>query len=281
MTTQSPADFMSSAPPPPGGSSPWASRYASELRRVLLEHAARAPRTLQQHLGPSELGVPCDRQVAGKMAALPATNHVVDPWPSMVGTACHAYAEEAFKAANTRDGLLRWVTETKVTPHPDHPGTADLYDAVEQCVVDHKFLGPSSMTKVRSRWPRHYQVQLLLYGLGYHRMGLPVRRVVLAAYPRTAASLDGLYVRDLYFTDEHGQILPEVLELLTLVFAETKVRRSYAEQITAGQLQLMDIPSVPDSDDCYFCPFFRPQAAKDGGAGCPGTASAMDPTVAR
>jgi hypothetical protein len=51
-----------------------------------LEHAARAPRTLQQHLGPSELGVECDRQVAGKMAALPATNHVVDPWPSMVGT---------------------------------------------------------------------------------------------------------------------------------------------------------------------------------------------------
>src|SRR5690349_1123871 len=180
--TQSPEDFMSAAPKSDTGSSPWATRYAAELKRVFLEHAARAPRTLQQHLGPSEIGVQCDRQVVGKMAALPATNHVVDPWPSIVGTACHAWAEEAFSGDNLRSGVLRWVPEQKVTPHPDHPGTADLYDAVEQAVVDHKFLGESSMAKVRKDPPRKYVVQLLLYGLGYYRLGLPVKRVVLAAY---------------------------------------------------------------------------------------------------
>jgi hypothetical protein len=127
--TQSPTEFMSTAPKSLAGSTPWAARYATELRRVILEHAARAPRTLQQHLGPSELGVECDRQVAGKMAALPATNHVVDPWPSIVGTACHAWAAEAFVGDNLRHGVLRWVAEQRVTPHPDHPGTADLYDA--------------------------------------------------------------------------------------------------------------------------------------------------------
>lgn len=270
--TISPAEFMSAAPKSVSGSSPWSTRYASVLRRVFLEHAARAPRTLQQHLGPSELGVECDRQVVGKMAALPATNHVADPWPSIMGTAGHAWAEGAFQGDNERSGFLRWITETRVTPHPDHPGTADLYDAEEQCVVDHKFLGESSMAKIRKGWPRHYLVQLLLYGLGYYLMGLPVRRVVLAAYPRTAASLDGLFVRDVGFTGEDGQVLPEVVELLAQVFDDTKRRRALADRLLRQELGLMDVTSHPDSDDCYFCPFYRPQSAKDGGPGCPGTA---------
>lgn len=287
--TQSPADFMAAAPSPVGGSSPWSSRYAAEIRRVVLEHAARAPRTLQTHLGPSELGVACDRQVAGKMAALPATNHVADPWPSIVGTACHAWAAEAFQADNARRGVLRWVAEQKVTAHPEHPGTADLYDAIEQAVVDHKFLGVSSLAKIRRitaaepwaararLWPRHYLVQLLLYGLGYHLMGLPVRRVVLAAYPRTAATLDGLYVADIEFATADGQILPEVLDLLQAVFADTARRKHQAEEIVAGRLGFLDVPATPDSDGCYFCSFYRPQAAHDSGPGCPGTAAAAHP----
>lgn len=275
-TPISPQEFMAAAPAPVGGSSPWASRYAGELRRVILEHAARAPRTLQQHLGPSELGVECHRQVAGKMAALPSTNHVVDPWPSIVGTACHAWAADAFEADNVRRGVLRWVAEQRVTPHPDHPGTADLYDAVEQAVVDHKFLGESSMAKVRKTPPRKYVVQLLLYGLGYARMGLPVRRVALAAYPRTAASLDGLYVWERAFTVEGnpGLLTPENTALINTVFAETQVRRQWADAITAGRVGLMDVPSDPDADECYFCPFYRPQAARDSGPGCPGSAAA-------
>ena len=281
--TISPAEFMAAAPHPRSvsGSSPWATRYAAELRRVFLEHAARSPRTLQRHLGPSELGVECDRQVVGKLAALPTTNHVVDPWPSIVGTACHAWAADAFTADNLRRGVLRWVAEQKVTPHPDHPGTADLYDAVEQAVVDHKFLGESSMAKVRKGWPRKYKRQLLLYGLGYWLLGLPVRRIVLAAYPRTAASLDGLYVSDLPFStdDGHqGQILPEVLAELEDTFRETVHRRQLADLVVAGQLRIDDVTRLPDSDECFFCPFYRPQSAKDSGPGCPGTVAALTHT---
>ena len=274
--TISPAEFMAAAPNPRSvsGSSPWATRYAAELRRVFLEHAARSPRTLQQHLGPSELGVECDRQVVGKLAALPTTNHVVDPWPSIVGTACHAWAADAFTADNLRRGFVRWIAEQRVTPHPDHPGTADLYDALERAVVDHKFLGESSMAKVRKGWPRKYRVQLLLYALGYFLLGLPVRRVVLAAYPRTAASLDGLYVSDLAFTDDGGQILPDVLDLLELVFRQTAERRALAERFLRQEIRFEDVPAFPDGDECYFCPFYRPQAAKDSGPGCPGTAAA-------
>lgn len=264
--TQSPADFMSAAPKALNGSSPWASRYAGELRRVVLEHASRAPRTLQQQLGPSELGSVCDRQVAGKMAALPKTNHVSDPWPAIVGTAVHAWLADAFTADNVRRGVLRWVAEQRVTPHPDHPGTADLYDAAEQAVVDHKVLGESQMAKIRSDKgpPHHYVVQLLLYGLGYRNLGLPVRRVALAAYPRTAASLDGLYVWEREHTDADNELLEEV-------FDQTAVRSQWAAAITTGRAGLRDVPATPSDSECYFCPFYRPQAARDGAFGCPGT----------
>ena len=57
--TQSPEDFLSSAPPSMNGNSPWAQRYAAEIRRAWYAHAAQDARTLQTHLGPSELGVEC------------------------------------------------------------------------------------------------------------------------------------------------------------------------------------------------------------------------------
>lgn len=272
--TISPAEFLSAAPKSVAGNTPWATRYAADVRRAWLEYAAEDARTVQTHLGPSELGVECDRQVAGKLAGLPATNHVVDPWPSIRGKALHSHAEGVFSADNLRRGLLRWVVEQRVTPMLEHPGTADLYDALEQAVVDHKFLGESSMAKVRKDPPRKYRVQLLLYGLGYRLMGLPVKRVAILAYPATAASLDGLYVWEHQFSDEHYNLMPDVAALLLEVFEATEARKGLAEQITAGQLRFEDVPATPDDNECFFCIFYRPQAAKDSGPGCPGTVAA-------
>lgn len=265
---------MAAAPPSLNGNSPWAQRYAKTLRGVFEDAAARSPRTLQSHLGPSELGVMCDRQVAGKLAALPVTNHVVDPWPSIVGTACHAWAADAFTADNLRYGYTRWLAEQRVTPHPEHPGTADLYDAAELAVVDHKFLGESSMQKVRKQPPRKYIVQLLLYGLGYLNLGLPVTRVVLAAYPRTKASLDDMYIWEHATTYDGADG-----DLLALVFRQTEYRKNWAQHILAGGTpeqqmgRLRDVSADTGEDrdsECYFCPFYRPQASQDGMYGCPG-----------
>lgn len=200
------------------------------------------------------------------MAGLPTTNHVSDPWPSIRGTALHAWAAEAFMADNTRSGRLRWVAEQRVTPRgfPDNPGTADLYDAVTRSVVDHKFLGTASMQKIRSAAgpPRHYVVQLLLYAEGYRALGLPVDRVVLAAYPATAASLDGLWVWERPHT-------PADDELLKVVYEQTQQRRAWAEQLAAGTATLQQVPGAPTDQDCYFCPFFRPEGGGDGNT-CPG-----------
>jgi hypothetical protein len=198
-------------------------------------HRARRPRAavLQLHLGPSELGVACDRQVAGKMAGLPATNHVVDPWPSIRGTALHAWAADAFTADNVRHGLLRWVAEQRVTPHPDHPGTADLYDAVEQAVVDHKFLGETSMAKIRRPEVRRGSTSCSCCCTASATCCSVSRaRVAVAAYPATASSLDGLYVWERAFTGDDGQLLPENAQLIEEVFAQTRTARNSPSNCT-------------------------------------------------
>jgi hypothetical protein len=262
-----PAEFMSAALTPPDGSSPWASQYAAELRCVVVDYSARSPRSLQVHLGPSELGHLCDRMVIGKMAGLPVTNHVADPWPSFVGTAVHVALADAFTADNERRGF-RWVPEQRVVPHPDHPGTADLYDALWQAVTDHKALGQTSMAKLRAKGPAiHYLIQLLLYGRGYRNLGLPVHRIALAAWPRTGSTLAGLYVWDRVLTPADDLILD-------VLFERTAARALVAPAVRSGELPLLGVPARPDDDVCYFCPFYRPQTARDGLYGCPGTIKA-------
>lgn len=257
---------MAAVPAPPGSNTPWGARYAAEIRQVIVRQASRQPRNVQLHVGPSEMGAVCDRQVVGKMIAAPKTNNVSDPWPSIVGTAVHAWLAEKFERENELNHVLRWLTETRVSPHPLHPGTSDLYDYLEEAVGDWKILGPSSMAKVQSPDgpPRQYVVQMLLYALGFLNFGLRVRRIALIALPRTAASLDSMYVWDHPVAAEDWDLVAEVLRV-------TEIRRLIALEILAGHMRLDDVPVTPDSDACFWCPFYRPQAAYDGGPGCPGT----------
>jgi hypothetical protein len=134
----SPDEFMRRVPALPGSNTPWGAWYGRDLRGVIERQAHRSPRNLQVHLGPSELGEVCDRQIVGKMAGEPITQHVTSPWPSIIGTAVHAWLAAAFDNENRIDGIKRWITENKVAPVPAHPGTADLYDASYFAVVDWK-----------------------------------------------------------------------------------------------------------------------------------------------
>lgn len=272
MTTPSLDAFLGSpvqrAPNAKTGNTQWAQQHAEELKTIIRNYSSRRARSLQKHLGPSELGVHCDRQVVGKLLGEPATNHVADPWPSFMGTAGHAEMENVFQWDNqvryVANGLPpRWRTETKVAPTDEHPGTADLYQPGS--VEDHKFLGDSAMAKLQSPAgpPRHYVAQLGLYGLGYLRKGLPVERAVLLAWPRTTSRLDDLYVWEKAFDASMVALIQEVLD-------DTKRRKHYAAEIQHGLYGLADVPRQPSGDECFFCPFYRPEAV-DGGAGCPGT----------
>jgi hypothetical protein len=261
------AHFAAQVPAMAGGNTPWAARYARELREIVVRQAHRQPRNVQRELGPSELGHPCHRQVVGKMVGVSPTNHVADPWPSIVGTAVHAWFAEKFLLENRINGVIRWVPEHRVAANAllEHPGTADLYDGHTYSLVDHKILGPTSMAKVQSPAgpPWHYIVQMLIYAQGYRDLGARVDRVVLAAWPRTAPTLDAMYCWERPYEPARDDAI------LQQVRALTAVRRQVADQVLTRQIPIEAVPRTP-SEDCFWCPQFRPQSALDGGPGCPG-----------
>jgi len=268
--TISPAAFMATAaaPAPMSGNTPWANRYAGELRDFVRTYVDGSDRSLQTHLGPSEIGEVCHRQVAGKLARLPKTNHVSDPWPSFMGTCGHDGMEKVLARVNTQLARQRFLTEHRVTPtmgFEGHPGTGDGYDHDHQAVIDHKFLGATTMSKLlKSGPPRKYLVQFLLYALGFQALGLPVVRIALLAWPRTGSSVDGLYVWEQELTEADYAFLRDV------VGPELTYRKQWAAALLTGAAQLNDVPATPDDSACYFCDFYRPQSARDGGPGCPG-----------
>src|SRR5690606_26817074 len=104
--------------------------------------------------------------------------------------------------------------------------------------------------------------QLLLYGRGYRNLGLPVKRVVLVAYPRTRATLKELYVWERAYDSEADALVDSVL-------ADTARRAQLAEEVRSGRRSLWtQVERDPSSGDCFFCPFYRPHVTD--GPGCPG-----------
>lgn len=279
VATDFAADFTNAVPRAPGASSTWGTAYARHIKQIIRHSAEHAPRSVQRTLGPSEIGAPCARQIVGKLVgyAMPdhpggqRTNHVPDMWPAIVGTSIHAWMAETFDRENDILGYERYLTEMRVAPTPQHPGSTDLYDRDEQAVCDWKFLGPSSLAKIRSgKPPRKYVVQTLLYGMGCQLAGLPVKRVVIIACPRTEATLDNMYVWD------HPVWSGEDAELLAEVLRVNEIRKQIADQVLAGQIRIEEVPIVPDDSECFFCAQYRPQSAKDGGPGCAGTIGSRD-----
>jgi hypothetical protein len=255
------------------GNTPWAQRYAQELREVVLRYAARLPRNTQRQLGPSELGYHCDRQLVGKMAGIEfhgGGNRLHDAWPSIVGTALHAFMEQAFTWESQWNANGRWLTECKVTPDPGalspHPGTADLFDTLYSVLGDHKMQSEAIRARLRRDGPPyHYYIQMLLYALGYMHKGYSVQRVVLISWPRTKSSLDDMYVWEKVITAGDMREVESVL-------GKTVAREKLAGWVTSGEMSFWDVPPTPSEDDCRYCPFFNPAALADRtGQGCPGT----------
>lgn len=268
MTKPDPAQLLAAAPSPTAtqGNSPWAAAKARELKDLIQRYSARRPRSLQRHLGPSELAVECDRQVVGKLVGEEPTNHVTDPWASFMGTAGHAEMENVLAWENSVLGYVRYISEQRVHPpgpFAEHSGTADCTDLVDKTLLDWKFLGKTSLDKVKSPAgpPRKYQGQVAIYTLALISMGYDVNRMALVAWPRTSSFLNDLYVWEQPFDDTTVALLTEVAD-------DTRRRKAWAQMVQDRQMSLSMVPVAPDSSECYFCPFYRPGMAD--GVGCPG-----------
>ncbi len=239
-----------------------------ELKQALLEmilHAAREdPRSKQTQIGPSEMGDPCDRKMAYRLAGVPETNVGFDPWPSTVGTAIHAWLREAVELWSATKGTENWVTEQEIQfPEFGGIGHGDLYRD-NGTVIDWKTASKDVMKKVaKDGPPQKYITQIQLYGFGYVKTGRPVNRVALAFVPR-AGWVKDMYVWSMPYDES---VATKAMERLFSV-AQTAMGLDVLNQPHRWE-QLDPTPS----DECGMCPWFNPLRTDEQGAsnlGCPG-----------
>lgn len=239
--------------------SPQAHPIADTIRAAVIDADRYAPRSLQVALGPSEVGEPCARRMAYRLLDEPRVNTDSDPWAAIVGTAVHAWLADAFTAANQRLGRIRYLVEQRLEIVAGLGGSCDLYDADIATVIDHKVVGTTSMSKYKKEGPPdQYRAQAHLYGKGYANLGLPVKEVALAFYPR-GGMLSGLHVWS---------------EPFDPAIADTALQRMWTITETVAALDVEHaperyalIPSEP-GHRCTWCPWFKPGTPV--GATCPG-----------
>jgi hypothetical protein len=234
-------------------------RLVSELKQMFFHYNNRPSsdnRSAQRHLGPSEIGTPCDRRLALSLTDFPKVNPGGDGWAAFVGTCVHAGVAEMLEWADAGSG--RYGVEVPLEfPSVHVPrGTGDELDRVLLCFIDQKMMGGWSLDKLKSEGPSQtYRVQVQTYAYGARLRGEKVESVAIVGWPRDQSTLDDLYA----WTEPYDPSIAR--NALTRV-------DSIAERIESGVLPA----EFPIADDCRYCPFNMPDSKplKEGGQGCNG-----------
>lgn len=241
----------------------------TELRDVLIAYDAKQPRSLQTGLGPSELGSPCQAQIARKLVGAPKKPVTKPKWSPFQGLQVHKGMEGVVAFWNAELGRERWLAEDKLVIDDEISGSGDAYDTDYDMVVDWKHVGESTIKKIQAaqragkpipvQVPQIYRVQGHVYGLGHVKKGRNVQWVRLCFLFRGDD-----YDRSVEWTEEYK---PEV--------AFWALTRYYAIKDLLIELDAIRHPDniglVPTNpgEDCFFCPYRRDGFAADW-AGCPG-----------
>lgn len=157
---------------------------------IIADSIVNQPRSLQKRIGPSEMGVECERAILHKLNGDQEPRGGI-PWKPTIGTAVHTYLEEAFEKASApgQEQAGRWLTERRVTvgeiAGTTITGSTDLFDTWTGTVMDHKIIGKSTGKKYRAHGPsRQYYIQAMLYGKGWKAAGHNVKMVAICFLPR-------------------------------------------------------------------------------------------------
>lgn len=240
----------------------------AELRNVLIGYDASRPRSMQTSLGPSELGTPCQQQMARKLAGAPR-RPVTDPtWAPFQGTAVHAEMEKVVAYWNEQLGRQRWYAEDKLVIDDEIGGHGDAFDCDHGMVVDWKFVGTTALTKLRAarnagKPPREqvsqdYRIQAHIYGFGHELKGRPVRYVRLVLLARSWK-----YDDSDEWTEPYN---PDLVDWALKRYYATKELLA-ALNVAANPDAIAAVPASP-GEACKWCPFRRP--GPSNWVGCPG-----------
>lgn len=208
-----------------------------DIRTIVEQAILDQPRSLQVAIGPSEIGIPCDRCLGHKLAGTEQRRDAA--WLPYVGTAMHAQLEQVFLALPGR-----WVSEERLmVGHIDGTeiwGHSDLFDMDELEVVDFKLVGKTTLDNARSSGPSaQYRSQAHLYGRGWQLYGFTPRKVAIWYLPRNAVSLD----QGVWWEEPYDETV--ALEALKRADALAQaIRMLGADQI---------LPTLQKAPSCYDC----------------------------
>jgi hypothetical protein len=217
-----------------------------DVLRIFRDAANNSDRNLQRAIGPSETGHPCARNIAHKLAGTPETDSKhLDPLPSILGTAAHAWAAEALERENRRTPG-RFIIEHRVTVAPAYlhfpplTGSGDGFDTWTGTVLDWKWLGTTQWREYLNGYvSAQYREQTHQYGLGFANLGYDVKRVALVIIPRNKS------LRDTFVWSEAWD---------SAVAHATVARLRQIQLVIAAGHRPNDIRATPGGG-CYFCPF--------------------------
>ncbi len=242
--------------------------FKREIIRMIREYDASRPRSQQVHLGPSEIGAGCDRQIAYKLAGRPEVNQIADPWFPIIGSSVHEMLARAVGWYNDvvlkRAGDPRFIVENRVKVAAESrgaystSGSTDVYDADWERVIDWKIVGTTTMRKVKAEGSSmQYRVQGNTYGQGWVQAGYEVKEILICYLPRSNF-LDKMFIDTLPFQPELAQRAME----------------------RVGNIELLVKGGIPPEtfpvDDCtIWCPFYVPNVPL-GTNSCPGHGEVKD-----
>ena len=217
---------------------------AAELSTMIRWHDENQPRSQQISLGPSDLGIECQRQLGYKIAGIRGFNHG-DPLPGFVGSSLHARLEDVIKAY-AKDYGERWMIERRVHVTPLISGSADLVRP--PLVLDIKSAGKDVIDKARKEGPSaKYLTQINLYAYGLNREGIKIDQVALAFVPR-AGWLKDVYV---WAAPYDEKIARKALERLHIITESLR-----AMNIMDNPARWEQVPATPGFG-CQWCSHFN------------------------
>ena len=233
------------------------------LTEIIIWQNNRSPRSQQTNIGPSEIGSPCDRQIAYRIAAIDEINTRQDPWAAVIGTAIHRWLQEAVNDwVNDQSGPRNLFTEIELQFGELITGHCDLYDAESETVIDWKTVGPNALKDVEAgRISTGYMIQTQLYGYMFAQQNIPVKRVALVFVPR-ASSLNRMRVWSAIYD-------PTVAE--TALARVYRIAREVLSKDLLNKNHMWADVSAEGGDHCGFCPWFEAhRLAPADATGCPG-----------
>ena len=241
----------------------------TELFQIIERTIIGQPRSQQRRIGPSEIGVPCDRRIGYRLAGVEPVNDRGVAWKPYIGTAVHEQMADMMAKAELErweddlDPGERWKVEERVDVGDigDWPitGSCDLFDIHNGAVWDWKF---TTRNQIREHYRPHgpgdqYRIQAHLYGRGFARQGYDVRTVGVI-----------FFTRDGEFTDRH--VWHEAYDEQIAVDALTRASGIQSALDSLGPD--FTLPTLETAEaHCRFCPWYRAGTSLIAQA-CPGQA---------